>query len=123
MGLDKQIERNRLKNLSAAEYLRRLTPPSEEQKALTKEWILPYEALILEDVRAMREEVDQELRKDAEVRGTEKRHDREYPEGFCLEIRNRMFERIKAGMLDSSRPGLQALKAFVRKGGFLQPFW
>jgi hypothetical protein len=49
--------------------------------------------------------------------------DKRYPEGMCKEIRDDVLERMKGEMLNTSRPGLQMLKNFVRGGGVIQPFW
>lgn len=123
MSMERAIKRNVDRNVTSAEHLMRLIPPSEDQKALTSEWVLPYAELIVADVSGIRTEVDKKLRKDPGIRAGSRAWGKEYPEGRCQEIRDAVLGQMEKDMLDRQYPGLQALKNFVRQGGVVKPFW
>ncbi|KND49734.1 MAG: hypothetical protein AB203_01450 [Parcubacteria bacterium C7867-008] len=124
MSIERAIKRNKKTEIDGKGFPEhRLIPSSERQKELTAEWILPYEEVILEDARDIRKQVDRSLPRTEKIRERSKKFDRPYPKGFCGEIRNAVLEDMKLAMMDRSKPGMQALRGFVRQGGVIQPFW
>ena len=122
MGIDKMVERNISRNLRP-EDIGGLIAPTGDQTAITEKWILPYKETILADTRALRKEVDRTLQKDPELRKRLHAGNLRYPKGLCPEITDAVFNRLSAEMLNSSKPGMQILKNFVREGGLLRPFF
>lgn len=122
MSMERAIRRNQDHNVEFGEAAR-IVAPSEEQKRLTAEWLLPYQEAIVSDVTGIRKTVDIALRKDPEIRAGDRFWHKTYPEGRCGEIRDQVLKMMQTEMLDRSKPGLQALKNFVRQGGLVKKFW
>ncbi|WP_247896088.1 hypothetical protein [Azospirillum brasilense] len=99
---------------------RRLVPPDERMRALTERWLGPHlaalEALMLE----LRHGVDQD-REEGRLTFPKRRYP--YPKGFCREISDAVFERLRRRIAAPDTPVTQALAAFVRDGGRLSPIW
>ncbi|MGY0709919.1 hypothetical protein [Azospirillum argentinense] len=99
---------------------RRLVPPDEGMRALTERRLGPHlaalEALMLE----LRHGVDRDR---DEGRLTFPKRRNPYPKGFCREISDAVFERLRRRIAAPDTPVTQALAAFVREGGHLSPIW
>lgn len=98
----------------------RPVPPDERMRALTERWLGPHlaalEALMLE----LRHGVDRD-RDEGRLTFPKRRY--AYPKGFCREISDAVFERLRRRIAAPDTPVTQALAAFVREGGRLSPIW
>ena len=92
---------------------------------LTEKFLRPYLPEILEDIRALRRDVDEKLPHDSKILKQVQEWHKPYPIGFCAEIRNGMLTRIHREVQNpfNTRPGIQKLAEFVEAGGIIKPIW
>lgn len=94
--------------------------PDERVRTLTERRLGPLlgelEALMLE----LRQGVDRDVAS-GRLPIPKRRHP--FPKGFCREIRDAVFARLKQRIAAPDTPVTQALAAFVREGGLLSPIW
>lgn len=93
--------------------------PNRRQRTLTARFLEPHLGTVESIFRGLRAETD----RDVAAGRRDWPGPKPYPEGYCREIRNDVWARLKRTLSERSGAGRNPVADFVRAGGLAKPIW